>query len=158
MKRTIIGYRRDEDNHHVAVLDCGHGRHLRHDPPTANRPWADDPTERAKRMGTEVDCLKCDRSELPDDAEPYKSTRWFTEDTVPRALLSVHSTKKGTWGRIEVAEGALRYVAGPPAEADVVLTPGVIGIGPPQHPHRVEPVGSVRFRVVFLRCPPPAAP
>lgn len=33
MKRSIAGFHQDEESHWVAELDCGHGQHMRHDPP-----------------------------------------------------------------------------------------------------------------------------
>ena len=45
----------------------------------------------------------------PPDAEPYKQTRSFTEETVPATLLNEHSTKDGVWGLIHVEQGKLRY-------------------------------------------------
>src|SRR5690606_311089 len=46
---------------------------------------------------------------LPDAVRPYRRTPVFTEATVPAALLRAHTTKAGTWGRILVLEGRLRY-------------------------------------------------
>ena len=39
MRRSIIGFEKDEQNHWVARLDCGHGQHVRHDPPWTIREW-----------------------------------------------------------------------------------------------------------------------
>lgn len=154
MQRTITGWRLDPAAHWVAQLDCGHGRHMRHAPPRAVRPWVTDAAARAARVGSPLDCVKCDRSEWPDGAEPYRSTAWFTHHTVPPGLLADHTTRAGTWGRIEVAEGRLGYEAGPPAEVHQVLDATHAGIVVPQHPHRVVLHGPVRFRVVFCRVPP----
>jgi hypothetical protein len=33
MKRAVIGFDKDEEGHWVAKLECGHGQHVRHDPP-----------------------------------------------------------------------------------------------------------------------------
>lgn len=46
---------------------------------------------------------------MPADAAPYKKTRHFTVDDVPDALLKRHNTKAGTWGKIIVERGCLRY-------------------------------------------------
>ncbi len=59
MKQPITGFHRDEDGHWVAELACGHGRHVRHDPPLVARPWVLTPEGRADRLGEEFECLKC---------------------------------------------------------------------------------------------------
>lgn len=43
----------------MAELECGHGRHVRHDPPWQVRPWTQTPEGRAGFLGTELDCAKC---------------------------------------------------------------------------------------------------
>ena len=44
----------------MADLDCGHSRHMRHNPPLANRPWLNSETERIRMLGVELDCQTCD--------------------------------------------------------------------------------------------------
>lgn len=101
-------------------------------------------------VGQALDCLFCNMPALPDGLEMYKSTKTFDESCVPRALLADHTTKAGTWGRIVVEEGLLRYTIG---EESWVLGPNVVGIVEPTVPHHVTPQGRVRFRVEFLRAP-----
>lgn len=88
---------------------------------------------------------------MPPNVAPYKSTRVFDEATVPRALLSEHTTKEGTWGQLQVHEGTctLRF-----RDHTQVCTPAAPGIIPPQAPHQVVLMGPVRFQVVFLRAQP----
>lgn len=88
---------------------------------------------------------------LPTNVEVYKETPIFTESTVPAGLRSRHTTKAGTWGRIEVLEGTLRYRILEPVVEEHLLTPEHPGVVAPGVPHEVEPVGAVRFRVQFLR-------
>ena len=57
--RAIVGYHLDDENHWVADLACGHGQHVRHDPPWQNRPWVTTPEGRAAFLGTELRCVKC---------------------------------------------------------------------------------------------------
>lgn len=148
MRRPIVGYREDPEDHSVvAVLGCGHGRHLRHHPPQADRAWALDPAARAARLGQPLDCQKCDRAEPPDGLALRRRTPAFTEATLPDALRAEHRTRAGVWARVEVEAGQLRVIAGPPCEIDRVLGPGEAGWMPPEHPHRVEPVGPVRVTV-----------
>jgi hypothetical protein len=60
LERKIIGFHQDEEEHWVADLDCGHGQHMRHDPPWMERPWVIDPEARKERIGTVLNCRKCD--------------------------------------------------------------------------------------------------
>lgn len=89
--------------------------------------------------------------QLPADVQVYKTTREFDQDTVPAALLRAHTTKAGTWGRIVVHEGVLRYALSERDDAVWELRPGIVGIVEPTVPHEVTPLGPVRFVVEFLR-------
>ncbi|MEW6542533.1 MAG: DUF3565 domain-containing protein [Nitrospirota bacterium] len=60
MKRTIVGFRRDDEGHWVAELDCAHSQHVRHNPPLVERPWVLTDEGRAGRIGTALDCRLCD--------------------------------------------------------------------------------------------------
>jgi hypothetical protein len=63
VKQPIVGFHRDEEGHWVAELRCGHGQHVRHDPPWQSRPWVTTAEGREKFLGVELECLKCDRGE-----------------------------------------------------------------------------------------------
>ena len=41
MKQPIVDYHQDEQGDWVADLACGHGQHVRHQPPFVNRPWSE---------------------------------------------------------------------------------------------------------------------
>jgi hypothetical protein len=60
LKRKIVGFHQDERLHWVADLECGHGQHVRHDPPWMNRPWVVTPEGRQRWLGFELDCKRCD--------------------------------------------------------------------------------------------------
>ncbi len=60
MLQTIVGFHLDEENHWVADLSCGHTRHVRHDPPWQDRPWTQSEEGRARFLGTQFDCRKCE--------------------------------------------------------------------------------------------------
>jgi hypothetical protein len=65
VNRRIVGFHRDEENHWVAELECGHGQHVRHDPPWQTRVWVTTDAGRARFLGTELNCVKCD-VRIPD--------------------------------------------------------------------------------------------
>ena len=62
MKQAISGYHRDEDDHWVAELCCGHNQHLRHNPPLVSRLWVTSQAGRDSMLGYELNCVKCDAS------------------------------------------------------------------------------------------------
>ncbi|MEZ4360796.1 MAG: DUF3565 domain-containing protein [Kofleriaceae bacterium] len=149
MQRAIVGFHQDELGDWVAELVCLHGQHVRHRPPFTLRPWAATPEGRASRIGAELECPRCDRFELPEQAAPYRRTAIFDERTVPAALLRDHRTKPSVWGVIHVVAGQLRYIVEPPLTAEHVLDEAHPGIVVPEVLHRVEPLGAVRFYVEF---------
>lgn len=84
------------------------------------------------------------------DVPPYKRTRAFTQDTLPKGLLAAHTTKAGVWGRVVVEAGAVDLVF----EADgrrVRCAPGSPGDIPPEVPHHLELRGPVQLFVEFRR-------
>ncbi len=66
MQRAIVGFHQDERGDWVAELSCGHGQHVRHQPPFFLRAWTLTAEGRASHLGTELGCVRCDRFELPD--------------------------------------------------------------------------------------------
>jgi hypothetical protein len=60
MQRHVIGFYQDEETHWVARLECGHGQHVRHNPPWSMRPWALTETGRASQIGNLMECKLCD--------------------------------------------------------------------------------------------------
>jgi hypothetical protein len=69
MERCILGFSLDDEGDWVALLDCGHRRHVRHRPPFQDRAWVVNAEGRASRLGTRIDCRLCDREE-PAGGEP----------------------------------------------------------------------------------------
>ena len=55
MQQAIVGFHLDEENHWVADLACGHGQHVRHDPPWQNRPWVLREQGRREKLGVMLD-------------------------------------------------------------------------------------------------------
>jgi len=66
MEQPITGFHKDEENHWVARLACGHTQHVRHDPPWQQRPWVITKKGRSKYIGYMLNCKKCDRDESRD--------------------------------------------------------------------------------------------
>ena len=60
MQQAIVGFHLDEEGHYVADLACGHGQHVRHDPPWQNRPWVLTEQGRRVKLGAMLECKKCE--------------------------------------------------------------------------------------------------
>jgi hypothetical protein len=56
---SIVGFHQDEEGHWVADLECGHTRHVRHEPPWMERPWVLTEEGRAGMLGTRLACAEC---------------------------------------------------------------------------------------------------
>lgn len=152
MKRPITGFGLDDDGDWIAILSCGHSQHVRHRPPFINRPWVTTEQGRDSKLGEILNCVRCDRFELPDTFIPYEQTPIFTEESMPAGLKRDHSTKAGVWAKIAVIEGKLRYYLDA-LETEMELSQDKPGIVVPEVSHRVKPLGSVCFFVKFYRAP-----
>lgn len=151
MQRAIAGYRRDEENHWVAILDCGHARHVRHQPPLVSRPWVLSEAGRNSRLGLKLNCVRCDNFEVPVDFVAYECTPVFTAATMPGVLREDHAMRRGVWGRVHVLEGKLRYQV-PALAMDIALDAGSgRGVIIPEVVHSIEPLEGVRFFVELYR-------
>lgn len=88
---------------------------------------------------------------LPRTVQKYAESPEFTETTVPAKLTSLHDTKSGVWGRLCVLTGSLKYIIPGPPIVSSIIEAGQIGIIRPEELHRVEMIGSVRFKIEFYR-------
>ena len=61
MKQAIVDFHKDELGDWVADLACGHGFHMRHDPPWTIREWVLTEEGRRAYLGHILDCRKCDQ-------------------------------------------------------------------------------------------------
>jgi tellurite resistance-related uncharacterized protein len=116
------------------------------------REWVLDSGTRQARLGTVLPCPLCDRAELPDSVVPVRSLQW-DENTLPAGLRRAHRLATGTWGRISVQNGRLRFRAATSPPIDVELEAGSAQAIPPGVAHDVEPAGPVRFSLDFLAMP-----
>jgi tellurite resistance-related uncharacterized protein len=148
----IVGFHQDPEGDWVAELACGHAQHMRHRPPWQERPWVESEAGRVAKLGAPIVCPSCAMPELPEDAQEYRRTVTFTEDTVPEGLLRAHRTKPGVWARIVVEAGQLEYTL-ESSQSTFTLAPGRPGVAPPEALHHVRASGPVRFHVVFLKTP-----
>jgi hypothetical protein len=66
MNKAIVAYHKDEENHWVAELVCGHFQHVRNNPPGVNRSRVESKAGRDSMLGRELGCKKCDTGAPPD--------------------------------------------------------------------------------------------
>jgi Protein of unknown function (DUF3565) len=59
MMRKITGFHQDEEAQWVAELECGHGQHVRHNPPWESRPWVLTEESRREKVGATLNCVIC---------------------------------------------------------------------------------------------------
>lgn len=62
----ITGFHVDDDGEWVAELDCGHNRHVRHQPPFQERDWVQTEAGRNAKLGAEISCGLCEQGIPPD--------------------------------------------------------------------------------------------
>ena len=151
MDRKIIGFEQDEESHWLAQLECGHLQHVRHDPPLVHRPWVLTKEGRDQFIRTDLDCLRCDQFEWPDNLVWMKDSNVFERDTIPAAIIKEHQTSAGVWGRIVVHEGSIGYKVLVPCEREFLLTPELAGVILPQVKHYLIPSGMVTLQIRFFR-------
>ncbi|WP_299948763.1 DUF1971 domain-containing protein [uncultured Microbulbifer sp.] len=89
--------------------------------------------------------------ELPKSVKSYKRTPEFSSESIPQGLLRAHKTKEGTWGKIILLKGSLRYRILEPEIEEIDLSPGKYGVVEPAILHEVEPLTEVSFYVEFYR-------
>ena len=63
MERKIIGFHQDEQGDWIADLVCGHGQHVRHNPPWSERPWVVSAEGRQAYLGAVLLCQRCKNGE-----------------------------------------------------------------------------------------------
>ena len=151
MKRSIVAFGTDAEGEPFARLDCGHPQHVRHKPPFVNRPWVTSQSGRDAMLGTELDCLRCDRMEWPEGLVSYKRTPEMTEKTVPAGLLRDHATKRGVWGRLCVTEGGLEFCAEAPVDKKLAVRAPSRAVIVPNMKHHVRVDSPVKFYVEFWK-------
>lgn len=140
----------DDAGDWVALLECFHRQHVRHNPPFRSAPWVLDGQTRSQRVGTSLDCPPCDRAELPEDLEVVRTTETWDERTLPKGLLRAHRIPTGSWGRLRVEQGEVRFQAQTDPVIDVIVRPGDTQAIPPGVEHELDPRGQLRFLVEFL--------
>lgn len=157
MIRTIVGFHPDDVGDWVAELSCGHGQHVRHRPPFQDRPWVADPAGRAGRLGTPIECPRCDRAELPAGLTPAGRLGPWEAEALPAGLRRRHRLPEGRWGVLQVRAGRAALAVDLPGLGRVELGPGQTQALPPGVEHRVEPADGAVLALELWSVPPATA-
>ena len=134
----------------MAELSCLHGQHVRHRPPFQERPWVMTESGRTERVGTDLDCPRCDRAELPEALHVARTAGPFDATTLPAGLRKAHRVADGVWGRLRVIDGSAAIALETRPPLDVRLAAGDSQPIPPGVPHAVSVDGPVVLVVDFL--------
>lgn len=60
MQRKIVGFCQDDEGQWKVALECGHERHVRHNPPWEVREWVTTEEGRSRWVGKMMECTKCE--------------------------------------------------------------------------------------------------
>ena len=63
VQRAIVAFDRDEAGDWVALLECGHRQHVRHQPPWQERAWVLTDEGREEHLGSPLECRACDEAD-----------------------------------------------------------------------------------------------
>ena len=150
MNRAITGFQLDDQGDWVAELTCGHRQHVRHRPPFQVRPWVLDLETRRSKVGSSLSCPLCDRAELPDGLQLVETTPRWDEYTTPAGLQRLHRLDQGTWGRIRVHRGRLRFTSRGQVVIDVLVDSSATQAIPSGLEHSLQMIGPVCFSIDFF--------
>ncbi|NLZ78019.1 MAG: DUF1971 domain-containing protein [Gammaproteobacteria bacterium] len=95
---------------------------------------------------------------VPSHWKIRRSTHFFTQENIPKALLTHHNTAEGVYGQICVMRGTVTFF-GFATETDtvpekkVVIRAGEFAVSPPQYWHRVELSEDAQFNINFWADP-----
>ena len=106
-------------------------------------------SERAARIGAELSCPLCDRTEMPDGMVRVRTAGPFDEETVPAGLRTWHRVADSTWGCLCVIEGSLTLTFDLVPPVEIRLEEGGRQTIPPGLRHLVTLDGPARFAVEF---------
>lgn len=88
-------------------------------------------------------------SDMPDDAQPYRSIGPFDKESIPKGLWRAHNLKAGVWAILTVETGSIRFCWDDEAGGNVLLHEGAQLVVPPTVPHHLEDMGAVTISLTF---------
>ena len=96
--------------------------------------------------------------DMPENAMPYKRTKVFEANSIPKGLQNNHNTAAGVWALIHVLRGTLLYVVAPDersqSEQSFILDEHCNGLIAPRAYHRICALSDdMQCYVEFLKIP-----
>ena len=89
--------------------------------------------------------------EIPDHVKAYGKSPIFSAQTVPAKLLDYHDVKSGTWGRLNVQAGEVRYFVVGNEEPLATLHAGEFWAILPEEKHYIQVSEDTVFFVEFCK-------
>jgi tellurite resistance-related uncharacterized protein len=89
--------------------------------------------------------------EIPKNATCYARSPDFNHDTVPEKLLSDHNLKTGTWGKLIVSKGEVRYFNAGSQSPDAIVHSNETHTIPTQQMHFIQTSADAEFFIEFWR-------
>lgn len=91
---------------------------------------------------------------IPAHWTVQRSTKFFSRENVPPALVTRHNTAEGVFGQLCVMEGTVTYYGfadrdATEPEMEVVINAGEFATSPPEYWHKVELSDDAQFNLVF---------
>ena len=150
MERAIVSFELDEEGDWTARLNCGHRQHVRHQPPFINRPWVMTPAGRESMRGTSLNCVRCDRRELPLELQRIQLIQFRQSDDFPAELGQGHATAIGVWSQLRVHQGQVRLWLQTLEPAELTLVASEQISIPPQVRFQLKPGSDAQFDLEYL--------
>lgn len=88
---------------------------------------------------------------IPKIATCYARSPDFNRETVPEKLLSEHNLKAGTWGKLIVAKGEVRYFNAGSDTPDAIILGKQTHTIPTQQLHFIQVSDDAEFYIEFWR-------
>lgn len=90
---------------------------------------------------------------VPTTLKAYQEIGPFSAENLPKGLLKDHKLKAGSWGRLTMLEGAIRFVWSDGRTDNVTeeLTAGDVLMIPPQALHNLEKTGDFLLKIAFMK-------
>ena len=105
---------------------------------------------RDERLGSDIDCPLCDRTELPAGLHTVRTAGPFDADSVPAGLRTAHRVADATWGMLRVIDGNVGISLDTQPAIVRRLNVGDDQAIPPLVPHRLDVDVPVTLVVDFL--------
>ena len=145
MEKKIVGFHVDDLGDWVADLECGHGQHVRHNPPWINRPWVLDEAGRESMLGQVLSCKKCNMPAIPGNAKRVTCSPLFDQQMLQQQCSGPQENASDCWIELVVSQGELVYQRHTDHVEGYVIDPEFSAVIPPGTGYTLIPKGDVQM-------------